>query len=95
MLILITQHDLPKITHLPDYVQESAAFDLRREHCVVIVEDRAEMQSLADETLRDCCCIPPKGRLVFERPDESYMYCPTGSTVFYLPYAFTDLLNAT
>lgn len=95
MLTLTTQNDLHKIAHLPDYVQESAAFELRWEHCVVIIEARAEVERIACKALCDCCCIPPKGRILFDRPDESYMHCPAGSTVFYIPYAFAGLLNAT
>lgn len=93
MLILTTPNDLRKIAHLPAYVQESAASDLKRSHCVMLLESREEVTCFISKELRAFCCIPPKGRIIFSRPAESYMQCPAGNAIFYIPFALAEFPN--
>lgn len=93
MLILNAPNDLWKIAHLPAYVQDSAASDLKYNHCVILLESREETKCLISKELRASCCLPPKGQIIFSRPAESFMQCSVGGTVFYIPFAFTDLFD--
>lgn len=68
MLILNAPNDLWKIAHLPAYVQDSAASDLKYNHCVILLESREETKCLINKELRASCCLPPKGQIIFPVP---------------------------